>query len=187
MVKLDDAQTGQHLSLFLSMVLDTITYTSSVITKCQQTLPPNNLSIVCVSITEQVEGSLGAWTYILMWISPQHLQPALTLGSVSVVLPVAHKYGFTALVRHLVATVDCKHLCPKPADPNADAIKWLIMAENLGLCTLEDVCWEALESWSGQELRMAVMGGEASQDMRPEVELLSQNAVCKLLELAYTR
>ncbi|KAG1679806.1 hypothetical protein FOA52_012718 [Chlamydomonas sp. UWO 241] len=52
-----------------------------------------------------VDGSLGAWTYILSDLYPLPDATGLTLGSVYVLLPVAHKYNFTKLLKRLVAFV----------------------------------------------------------------------------------
>jgi hypothetical protein len=44
------------------------------------------------ALCPQVDGSLGAWLYILMDLLPLHDPPALTLGGVFTLLPVVHKY-----------------------------------------------------------------------------------------------
>ncbi|KAG1667002.1 hypothetical protein FOA52_014314 [Chlamydomonas sp. UWO 241] len=51
-----------------------------------------------------VDGSLGAWTYVVMDLSLLH-DPPRTWGSVYTLLPVAHKYDFPRLLARLVIFV----------------------------------------------------------------------------------
>jgi hypothetical protein len=39
-----------------------------------------------------VDGSLGAWVYIMSCLYPLHHKPKLTLTSIFTLLPVVHKY-----------------------------------------------------------------------------------------------
>jgi hypothetical protein len=81
----------------------------------------------------QVDGSLGSWTYILMDLGPMHDPPALTWGSVYVLLPVAHKYDFPKLLARLVAfvTENSEALTHIPTLPKEFLVRWLALAERL--------------------------------------------------------
>jgi hypothetical protein len=104
-----------------------------------------------------VDGSLGAWTYILSDLYPLHDAPDLTLGSVYTLLPVVHKYNLTKLITRLTAFVmhEQEELSHKP-DKHTNVIMWLVLAERLQLDELRELCLVKLRGMSKQQLQYAI-------------------------------
>jgi len=133
--------------------------------------------------TMPVDGSLCAWTYIPMWLHPQHDEPDLTLGGAYVLLPVAHKYGFSKLVDRVVGFVRSHALIDVHSVYINYAIYWLALSEDLQLDELRDFCWSVKGGWSCEKVAACLRGGGCKDSMPHEVRQLSKEAICKLLEL----
>ncbi|KAG1671685.1 hypothetical protein FOA52_007476 [Chlamydomonas sp. UWO 241] len=114
------------------------------------------------SPTLRVDGSFGAWTYIQSYLYLLHDQPKLTLSSVQILLPVAHKYNFAKLIKRLMAFAEesSEELHTDPDAPGAYIIQWLALAGRLQLDELPgemeagssgrggyDAMWSASFTW----------------------------------------
>ena len=122
------------------------------------------LCIASPQTLPQVDGSLGAWTYILSCIYPLHDQPELTMGSVYALLPVVHKYDFTKLLPRLVTfyqnqTMDIAfgEFSSNPDHPNCYVFAWLALAERLQLDDLRELCLSRLRGMSRKQLEQATV------------------------------
>ncbi|KAG1657553.1 hypothetical protein FOA52_005439 [Chlamydomonas sp. UWO 241] len=104
-----------------------------------------------------VDGSLGAWTYILSCLLPLHDQPDLTLHAGYALLPVVHKYDFTKLLTRLVSFVTEKieTLSPEPSSPQT-IIAWLALAERLQLFELCELCFGQLRHMTKKQRETAI-------------------------------
>mmetsp|Transcript_17571 Transcript_17571/g.52811 ORF Transcript_17571/g.52811 Transcript_17571/m.52811 type:complete len:215 (-) Transcript_17571:209-853(-) len=131
-----------------------------------------------------VDGSLGAWTYILMWMHPQHEEPPLTLGGAYTLLPVAHKYGFIKLVARAVDVVKGHPLFPHHSLPSTYIISWLSLAEDLQLDALQDKCWSSLRGWTGKQVAAALMNDcDNVPGVRSQVKNLPPDTIFRLMGL----
>eukprot|EP00955_Chlamydomonas_euryale_P106339 365698-Chlamydomonas_euryale.AAC.9 len=120
----------------------------------------------------QVDGSLCAWTYIPMWLHPQHDEPDLTLGGAYVLLPVAHKYGFSKLVDRVVGFVRSHALIDVHSVYINYAIYWLALSEDLQLDELRDFCWSVKGGWSCEKVAACLRGGGCKDSMPHERRFL---------------
>jgi hypothetical protein len=139
-----------------------------------------------------VDGSLGAWTYVLMDLYPLLDPPALTWGSVFTLLPVAHKYDFPRLLKRLVAFVmdNCEALTHDPKNLKQFVIRWLALAERLQLDELRELCLGKVRGMTREQLQSAFfveveIGSGADKQtqrtIRKEVEELSPALLSELL------
>ncbi|KAG1666999.1 hypothetical protein FOA52_014311 [Chlamydomonas sp. UWO 241] len=129
-----------------------------------------------------VDGSLGAWTYVLMDLYPLHDPPALTWGSVFTLLPVAHKYDFPRLLARLVAFVkDNSDALTHDSKLKAYSIRWLALAERLQLDELRELVLGKVRGMTREQLQQAIAveveaGGSAAKQkvhaVREEVKQL---------------
>jgi hypothetical protein len=105
----------------------------------------------------QVDGSLGAWMYVVRYLYPEHDPPALTLSSVHTLLPVVHKYDFPKLLARLMAFVErnSEALSHDPAEPSY-IVRWLALAERLHLDELLELCLGRLRSMSKEQRKKAL-------------------------------
>jgi hypothetical protein len=121
----------------------------------------------------QVDGSPGAWTYILSDLYPLHDAPALTLGSAHMLLPVVHKYNFTKLLTRLIAFIEVNSeeaLSPDPTSRFSYAITWLALAERLQLDELREMCIDMLRGMTRQQLELAITEEEEEEEDEEEEE-----------------
>ncbi|KAG1680628.1 hypothetical protein FOA52_015077 [Chlamydomonas sp. UWO 241] len=135
---------------------------------------------------ENVDGSLGTWTYILSDLYPQYDPPALTLSSVYTLLPVVHKYDFTKLRARLVAFIkdESETLSFLPQNPVTYIIAWLALAERLQLGELRELCLGKLGSMTGAQLLIAItVDVEAERVVRQEVKQMGLDMCCALLSI----
>ncbi|KAG1679813.1 hypothetical protein FOA52_012725 [Chlamydomonas sp. UWO 241] len=143
-----------------------------------------------------VDGSLGAWSYILSDLYPLHDPPALIWAGVFVLLPVVHKYNFTKLLTRLTAPrpafVKDRHeqLSSNPG-PFIYIVLWLAVAERLQLDELRELCLVKLKGKSKQQLQWAITvevgsdsDGHSKCAVRKEVEMLSHALLVKVLGIA---
>jgi hypothetical protein len=141
-----------------------------------------------------VDGSLGAWMYVVRYLYPEHDPPALTLSSVHTLLPVVHKYDFPKLLARLISFVKSKSgaLSHDPAEPSY-IVRWLALAERLQLDDLCEVCLDRLRSMSKEHRKSAltveVQAGSGTDKrkkyaLRNEVKQLGQAVRDELLTLA---
>ncbi|KAG1679164.1 hypothetical protein FOA52_000520 [Chlamydomonas sp. UWO 241] len=130
-----------------------------------------------------VDGSLGAWTYIVSDLFPQYDAPPLTLGSVYVLLPVVHKYNFPKLLKRLVAFVEenSDALSPRPSLRTGSnyVILWLALAERLQMDELRELCLDRLRGMTRKQLDQAILFPDAGNKcgVREEVKRLGP-ALC---------
>ncbi|KAG1651431.1 hypothetical protein FOA52_006491 [Chlamydomonas sp. UWO 241] len=155
-----------------------------------------------------VDSSPGTWDHILSTLYPQYDPPALTLGSVFKLLPVAHKYDFDKLLKQLLAFIremsEALSHDPKadPGDKFAYIMLWLALAERLQLDKLAELCLGRLQTMTRQQLQVAItevveVGSGASEKllvsvrdkhvMRKGVEQLSKAMREKLLAITSLR
>ncbi|KAG1666413.1 hypothetical protein FOA52_006522 [Chlamydomonas sp. UWO 241] len=119
---------------------------------------------MAITVEVDVEGSLGTWTYILSHIYSQCTPPALTLGSVCILLPVVHMYKFVDLQTWLLVFVkeNSGALSQDPATPNTHVVQWFHLAERLGLLELREVCLDRMQGmmpegwWMGIPVEVSV-------------------------------
>jgi hypothetical protein len=134
-----------------------------------------------------VDGSLGAWTFIMSDLYPQLDAPPLTLGGVYVLLPVVHKYNFTKLLTRLVDFIKEKSeaLSTYPSNTSTYIIRWLEMAECLQLDELREVCISRLRGMTKQQLDLAILipGSGKNCGVREEVKRLGPALCFELLAI----
>ncbi|KAG1673776.1 hypothetical protein FOA52_002345 [Chlamydomonas sp. UWO 241] len=144
-----------------------------------------------------VDGSFGAWTFILSDLYPRRDAPTLKLGSVLIVLPVVHKYDFRWLLTRLVAFVkeNSELLSHDQNCPDSYVLVWLALAERLQLDELRELCLDRLHGMTKEELQTAITvevevgSGDAKQmrrAVRQEVQGLGQAMCCEVLAIAAT-
>ncbi|KAG1670273.1 hypothetical protein FOA52_003623 [Chlamydomonas sp. UWO 241] len=132
-----------------------------------------------------VDGSHGAWTYILSCLYPRHFRPELTLGSVYHLLPVVHKYDFPELQTRLVAFVKSKIavLSHNSEVPSTYIVCWLALSERLQLDELRKLCLGKLRGMSKGQRKAALIveveagnsvGKQKKHAVRTEVIQLGQ-------------
>ncbi|KAG1667000.1 hypothetical protein FOA52_014312 [Chlamydomonas sp. UWO 241] len=138
-----------------------------------------------------VDGSFGAWAYILMDLYPLHDPPALTWGSVYTLLPVAHKYNFTKLLARLMAFVkdNSKALTHNLMFNRRYVIRWLALAERLQMDELRKQVLGKVRSMTKEELQKAFFvqvssGAKKRNAIRKAMEELSQELRDELLTTA---
>ncbi|KAG1667005.1 hypothetical protein FOA52_014317 [Chlamydomonas sp. UWO 241] len=143
-----------------------------------------------------VDGSLGACTYILMDLYPLHDTPALTLGSVFTLLPVAHNFPFfPRLLARLVAFVEdnSEALTHDPVFLKQFVIRWLALAERLQLDELRELVLGKVRGMTKEQLQQAIFvelepGSSANKQkkhaIRKEMEELSQALRDELFTIA---
>ncbi|KAG1674605.1 hypothetical protein FOA52_001854 [Chlamydomonas sp. UWO 241] len=152
-----------------------------------------------------VDGSLSTWNHILSHLDPQYDPPALTLGSVLTLLPLAHKYDFDKLLKQLLTFMwkwsgALSHI-PEVNQRTkfADIIPWLALAERLQLDELAELCLSRLRTMNRGQLQMAItkaavqVGSDTSEKlllslygkrvMHVEVKELSEGLRKKLLAI----
>ncbi|KAG1673749.1 hypothetical protein FOA52_002318 [Chlamydomonas sp. UWO 241] len=137
-----------------------------------------------------VDGSFGAWTYILSDLHQQRDPPALTLGSVLTLLPVVHKYDFTKLLTRLAAFVKARggEMSHDPGLPSNFVVRWLALAERLQLDELRELCLGRLQGMTKEELRKATTVAQSTERgtervVREEVSNLGNACLCKLFAI----
>jgi hypothetical protein len=137
----------------------------------------------------QVDGSQSAWAYIMA--HPLYDAPALTLGGVFSLLPVAHKYGFTQLITRLVDYIKGQTLLPDPQHPIKYIISWIALAERVQLDDLLEQRVAELEKMSGDELAQALLLGSNSGTLpavlREQMEELRPDTRDRLLAMSTSR
>jgi hypothetical protein len=143
-----------------------------------------------------VDGTLGAWTYILSFLYPLltpalHKQPEIIMSGVYTLLPVVHKYDFPKLLSRLMAFVErnSESLSHYPAEPSY-IVRWLALAERLQLDELLEVCLGRLWAMTRQQLQIAITveSGESTDKrkkyaLRNEVKQLGQAVRDELLTI----
>ncbi|KAG1674620.1 hypothetical protein FOA52_001869 [Chlamydomonas sp. UWO 241] len=142
---------------------------------------------------------------ILSNLDPQYDPPALTLGSVFTLLPVAHKYDFDKLLKQLLAVINetsgalSHNPVAEPGDRLTYIIPLLALAERLQLDEPVELCLDRLRTMNREQLQMAItvvaveVGSGTSEKlllslrnkhvMRVEVEQLSEALREKLLAI----
>ncbi|KAG1653706.1 hypothetical protein FOA52_007934 [Chlamydomonas sp. UWO 241] len=130
------------------------------------------------SASLSVDGSLSAWTYIVVY--HLHDAPALTLGGAYTLLPVAHKYGFTKLVTSLADYVKGQPLECDPQHPSKYIMSWVLLAERLQLDSLLEQCVKELGETPADGLARALLAGAGNGQvpavLREQVKKLRDDA-----------
>jgi hypothetical protein len=143
-------------------------------------IAPVGLPVAYMRMRPQVDGSVGAWTYILSCLYPLHDQPELTLSSVYTLLPVVHKYNFPKLLTRLVAFVKRQTQHPSRfSGPNF--VQWLALAERLQLDELREWCLTSIRAGSRQDLvKDTTVAQGTKRVVREEVKQLDRTLLEEL-------